>query len=33
MIQQIDENMDSVNFNQNNIGLHHFVLEPEKEKI
>ena len=32
MIQQIDENMDSVNFNQNNIGLHHFCFRARERK-
>ena len=32
MIQQIDENIDSVNFNQNNIGLHHFCFRARARK-
>ena len=32
MIQQIDENMDSANFNQNNIGLHHFCFRARERK-
>lgn len=32
MIQQIDENLDSVNFNQNNIGLHHFCFRARERK-
>jgi len=32
MIQQIDENMVSANFNQNNIGLHHFCFRARERK-
>ena len=32
MIQQIDENLDSVNFSQNNIGLHHFCFRARERK-
>ena len=32
MIQQIDESIDSVNFNQNNIGLHHFCFRARERK-
>jgi catechol 2,3-dioxygenase-like lactoylglutathione lyase family enzyme len=32
MIQQINEHIDSVSFNQNNIGLHHFCFRARNKK-
>ena len=32
LIQEIDEGVDSSNFNQNNIGLHHFCFRAKNKE-